>query len=287
MYCKALFKPTECVVLSISSKSNTENGSCTRTGTMSAPATSPCTSARCTCSELCSLNNTASNAPAGVLMVYWPTRSTSFSRALRYSIKSAIVPIFSPWVSANSSNSGKRAISPSGFITSQITADGVKSAKRVKSQPASVCPARTKTPPSRARRGNMCPGWTISLAPNFGLAATAIVRARSDAEIPVVTPSRASIETVKFVPYCVPFSPAPTIIGKPSSSQRASVKHRHTKPRACVTIKLIAAGVTKSLAMTKSPSFSRSSSSTRTTMRPALSSAMISCVVAIDIRHFL
>ena len=108
-----------------------------------------------------------------------------------------------------------------------------------------------------------------------------MVRARSDAEIPVVTPSRASIDTVKFVPYCVPFSPAPTIIGKPSSSQRASVKHKHTKPRACVTIKLIAAGVTKSLASTKSPSFSRSSSSTSTTIRPALSSAIISSVLAI------
>src|SRR5471032_1205151 len=45
-------------------------------------------------------------------------------------------------------------------------------------------------------------------------------------------------------------------------------------------MKLIASGVTKSAAMTRSPSFSRSSSSTRITIRPAFSSAMISGVEA-------
>src|SRR5690606_32837906 len=47
-------------------------------------------------------------------------------------------------------------------------------------------------------------------------------------------------------------------------------------------MKLMASGVTKSAASTRSPSFSRSSSSTRMTMRPARISATISCVVEID-----
>src|SRR5271169_1728716 len=47
------------------------------------------------------------------------------------------------------------------------------------------------------------------------------------------------------------------------------------RPRPWVAMKLIASGVTQSAAMIRSPSFSRSSSSTRTAMRPALSSAMI------------
>src|ERR1700730_16861026 len=45
-------------------------------------------------------------------------------------------------------------------------------------------------------------------------------------------------------------------------------------------MKLIASGVTNSAARTRSPSFSRSSSSTRITILPAFSSAMISRVEA-------
>jgi hypothetical protein len=45
-------------------------------------------------------------------------------------------------------------------------------------------------------------------------------------------------------------------------------------------MKLIAAGVTFSAAITKSPSFSRSSSSTTMSMRPARISAMASSMVA-------
>ncbi len=64
--------------------------------------------------------------------------------------------------------------------------------------------------------------------------------------------------------------------GSSSWRQRSSVRVRHTRPRAWVTMKLMASGVTYSAAMTRSPSFSRSSSSTRITSRPARSSAMIS-----------
>src|SRR5690606_6357667 len=68
--------------------------------------------------------------------------------------------------------------------------------------------------------------------------------------------------------------------GRSSWRQRSSVRVRHTRPRPWVTMKLMASGVTNSAAMTRSPSFSRSSSSTRMTMRPARSSAMISATEA-------
>src|SRR5262245_1293451 len=54
---------------------------------------------------------------------------------------------------------------------------------------------------------------------------------------------------------------------------------RHTRPRPCVIMKLIASGVTFSAAMTRSPSFSRYSSSTSTISRPARSSASASSMV--------
>jgi hypothetical protein len=46
----------------------------------------------------------------------------------------------------------------------------------------------------------MWPGCTMSRGPASGRIAACTVRARSAAEIPVVTPSAASIESVKLVP---------------------------------------------------------------------------------------
>ncbi|CSI75585.1 Uncharacterised protein [Vibrio cholerae] len=77
---------------------------------------------------------------------------------LRYSIKSAIVPSFKPCFSANTSKSGRRAMVPSSLRISTITDAGSKPAKRAKSHPASVCPARVNTPPSCAANGKICPG---------------------------------------------------------------------------------------------------------------------------------
>ena len=54
---------------------------------------------------------------------------------------------------------------------------------------ASVWPARTSTPPSRATSGKTWPGETMSSRPWSGRSATAMVCARSCAEMPVVTPS--------------------------------------------------------------------------------------------------
>src|SRR5207342_2313876 len=96
--------------------------------------------------------------------------------------------------------------------------------------------------------------------------------------MPVVTPSAASIDTVKLVPCGEVLSR--TIGAKPSWRQRSRVSERHTRPRACVTMKLMSPGRTSSAGMMRSPSFSRSSSSTITTMRPARSSSSNSGMLA-------
>ena len=124
----------------------------------------------------------------------------------------------------------------------------------------------------------MWPGWTRSCGVEAGSTATWIVWARSCAEIPVVTPSRASTVTVKAVPNGVSFWSV--IWRSPSSSQRSSVRHRQTSPRACVTMKLTASGVANWAAIVRSPSFSRSSSSTTTTKRPARISSIASSTLA-------
>ncbi|MNE50827.1 hypothetical protein D3C80_1454220 [compost metagenome] len=103
---------------------------------------------------------------------------------------------------------------PSSFITSTITEAGVKPARRARSQPASVWPARVNTPPSRARSGKICPGCTTSAVVAPGATAASTVRARSAAEMPVVTPVAASMDTVKAVLNTLPL--LGTICSRPS-----------------------------------------------------------------------
>ena len=103
-----------------------------------------------------------------------------------------------------------------------------------------------------------------------------MVVARSAAEIPVVTPRRASIETVKAVPKRAVLSAA--IGGSPSARTFSSSSVRQISPRPCLAMKLTAAGVTASAAIVRSPSFSRSSSSTRITILPLRISSISSAV---------
>ena len=117
----------------------------------------------------------------------------------------------------------------------------------------------------------------------LGCAATCMVRARSAAEIPVVTPFAASMESVKLVPSGERL--VDTISGRLSRLQCSSVRVMQINPRPCVAMKLIAAGVTKSAAKTRSPSFSRFSSSTRITILPALISAIISWIELITMSN--
>ena len=158
-------------------------------------------------------------------------------------------------------------------MISQITAAGVSPAILAKSTLPSVWPVRTKTPPSRARNGNTCPGLTISADVAPVATAALIVVKRSWAEIPVETPSAASIETVKAVSYlealCL------TIMGIFNVSINLFAIGKQIKPRASTAIKLIISGVILSAAITKSPSFSRSSSSTR-----IISSPLAICSIA-------
>ena len=186
--------------------------------------------------------------------------------------------IFSPWRSQYGTRSGTRAIVPSSFMISQITPDGIRPARRVRSTAASVWPARSSTPPSFALSGNTCPGWTIPSGFVLGSMATWIVWARSWAEIPVVTPSAASIETVKLVWNADSFLAA--IRSSPSSSQRSGVSARQISPRPCVAMKLIASGVANWAASVRSPSFSRFSSSQTTTIRPLRISSIASSMDA-------
>ncbi len=161
-------------------------------------------------------------------------------------------------------------------MISQITPAGSSPASRAMSTAASVCPVRISVPPSRAASGNTCPGVTMSAGDVSGLIATAIVCARSCAEIPVVTPSRASIETVKLVWWRSALEC--DIGGRPSCSTRAWVSARQISPRACRAMKFTASAVANCAGITRSPSFSRSSSSTRMNIRPACASATISAL---------
>ncbi len=181
-----------------------------------------------------------------------------------------------PWNCANAISSGRRAIVPSSFMISQITPDGLRPASRAMSTPASVWPVRTSTPPSRAISGKTCPGVTMSFDPLVGSIATETVRARSGAEMPVVTPSLASIETVKAV--CNRVALCCAISGSFNCSTRSRVSARQIRPRPYLAMKLIAAGVAICAGMTRSPSFSRSSSSTRMNLRPLRASSMISSI---------
>ncbi len=178
---------------------------------------------------------------------------------------------------ANSIRSGMRAISPSSRMISQITAAPFSPASFDRSTLPSVCPARTMTPPFWARRGKMCPGVTRSSGWASSATAARMVVARSAAEMPVVTPLRASMDTVKLVPNFEPLRRV--IMGSCSASTSAGSRGRQIRPRPCVAMKLMISGVTCWAAMVRSPSFSRSSSSTRMIIRPLRISSMASSVL--------
>src|SRR3990172_2544112 len=104
--------------------------------------------------------------------------------------------------------------------------------------------------------------------------AVAMVSARSCAEIPVEIPSRASIDCVNAGRLRAAFER--TMNSSRSSWARACVSVRQIKPRPCLAMKLMASGVAIWAGITRSPSFSRSSASTSTTMRPLRTSSRIS-----------
>ena len=168
---------------------------------------------------------------------------------------------------------------PSSLASSQITPTDGSPASRQRSTAASVWPDRIKTPPSRAIKGKTCPGRTKSVAPILLLASDRTVLLRCSAEMPVVRPCRTSTETVKAVPNGASFC---ATIGA-SCSRRASsnVSGAQTIPQQWRIMNAIFSGVHRAAAMTRSPSFSRSSSSVTTTISPR-EIASIASVVECD-----
>src|SRR5215510_1871804 len=90
--------------------------------------------------------------------------------------------------------------------------------------------------------------------------------------MPVLVPRLASIATQKAVSNRVELRS--TINGISSLSRRSPVIGMQIRPRPCMAMKLIASGVTFSAARQRSPSFSRSSSSTRMTILPRAMSSI-------------
>ena len=163
-------------------------------------------------------------------------------------------------------------------MISQITPAGIRPARRARSTAASVWPTRSSTPAAAGLEREHVAGLDELARAGLGSIATWIVRARSAAEIPVLTPERASIETVKAVSKADSFLAA--IRSRPSSSQRSPVSARQISPRPSLAMKLIASGVTNWAAMVRSPSFSRVSSSQTTTILPWRMSSIASSIEA-------
>ncbi len=182
--------------------------------------------------------------------------------------------IVRPCLRAKGISSGRRSIVPSSPAISTIAPAGRRPARRARSTAASVWPLRVRTPPGRARSGKMCPGRTKSSGPVTPSASSWSVVARSAAEMPVLTPcaAEASTETVNAV--FIDSVLSSTICGRRSRSSSSPSMGAQIRPRHSLIMKATISGVAFSAAMTRSPSFSRSSSSTTTTGRPAAMSAM-------------
>mmetsp|Transcript_2070 Transcript_2070/g.7130 ORF Transcript_2070/g.7130 Transcript_2070/m.7130 type:complete len:336 (-) Transcript_2070:636-1643(-) len=190
---------------------------CTLTSMFSpaaASALSPNTNATCSMPSTLDLYETAVKLPCSVGTRALAVRSTSTSRLRRYLTMSLIKTNFRSCFSANSFKSGSRAMLPSlSFTISHSTPAGPQPAMRAKSIAASVCPVLFKTPPSRYRRGNTCPGRTKSSATADGWPKRAIVAARSPALIPVFAVFK-STDTVNAVRMASSFSLLLTISGR-------------------------------------------------------------------------
>ena len=138
---------------------------------------------------------------------------------------------------------------------------------------------RTSTPPSRARNGFTWPGRVKSADSVVGSLNKRIVVARSLALTPVPIPWRGcpSTLTVNAVLRALLRDAARS---SSSRSQITPSRATHKYPPPMRVKKFTISGVIFSAATTKSPSFSRCSSSTRTMARPADSSFRISSIEA-------
>mmetsp|Transcript_2552 Transcript_2552/g.5724 ORF Transcript_2552/g.5724 Transcript_2552/m.5724 type:complete len:296 (-) Transcript_2552:290-1177(-) len=188
--------------------------------------------------------------------------------------------IFNPCFVENSWSCGRRLMLPSWSLTiSHSTPAGPHPARRARSSAASVCPTRFSTPPSRYRSGNTCPGRTNSSALALGSPSLATVAARSPAEMPVTDVTRSHV-TVNAVFIASSFSLELTISGSLSLSAHSFSTETHTTPDVYRIMNAMDSAVILSAAPMRSPSFSRSSSSSTTTNLPAATSLSASSMEA-------
>ena len=190
----------------------------------------------------------------------------SFSVRRLYLIRSAMVIIRSLCFLEKSRSFGSLAIVPSSSIISQIVPADFNPASLAKSTAASVWPALFRTPPGIALKGKTCPGLLKSSALVSSETTVLMVSALSLADIPVVILPFAPMLIVKAVPSLEVLD---SVMSSIMSSSSLSLSHGiHIRPRPFLDIKLIASAVTFSAAITRSPSFSLSASSTTITIRP-------------------
>ena len=174
---------------------------------------------------------------------------------------------------------------PSSFTISQSTPTSSRSARAHRSTPASVWPARLSTPPERARNGKTWPGRANSPRTRPESARAFTVIERSWAEIPVAVPSIRSTETVNAVRIdSVLWT---TISGRSRSSARSSDIGAQITPLVWRIMNVIFSDVMASAATMRSPSFSRSSSSTTTRNSPRANALMASSIWANGISRAL
>ena len=138
-------------------------------------------------------------------------------------------------------------------------------------------PALTRTPPSFAIIGNTWPGDTMSFLLTFFLEAILIVLALSFADIPVVIPFLASIEIVNAVWFLDWFTG--DIKDKFNLLAWRLSKAKQIRPLPYLAIKLIFFAFVSEVDITKSPSFSLFSSSTKMYIPPFFATFII---VSID-----
>ena len=153
-----------------------------------------------------------------------------------------------------------------------------------RSTAASVCPALRSTPPSIAWSGNIWPGILNESLVDSLLAKPFIVLNLSSAEIPVVTPSPfKSTEWVYGV--CISLV-TPSINGNLSFFATVDDIGEQTNPLPYVIIKLICSAVRYLEEITKSPSFSLSSSSTNIIISPFEKRLIMVLISVIIIKFF-
>src|SRR3954447_4634203 len=117
----------------------------------------------------------------------------------------------------------------------------------------------------------MCPGRARSSGRVASSSNACTVVDRSAAEMPVVVPWRASTDTVNAVRWLSVLSA--TISGRRSSSRRRPSTGMQITPLVWRIMNAIFSGVMASAAMIRSPSFSRSASSTTITISPRATAA--------------